>query len=145
MDDLRVFTLEGVNALLPRLSTLVGRQIERRAKIEKLLARLGRELGDVPERLAPDPGDSEETRQVKRDLARRIEQYRAGWREVEELGAVLKDAKTGLFDFYALVDGRLVWLCWRYGEAECAFYRPLEDGISGRKPIGPGVKQRLLN
>jgi hypothetical protein len=145
MADQRVFTLEAVNGLVPRLSALVGRQLQRRSDIEKLLARLGRELGDVPERIVLDPADPADVREMKRDLVRRIEEYRAGWREVEELGAVLKDPRVGLLDFYGRVDDKLVWLCWKYGEEECGFYHALEDGFSARRPIGASVKQRLLN
>jgi hypothetical protein len=141
----RVFTLEAVNALVPQLDRLVGRQLERRTAIEGLLVRLGRELGDVPERIVLDPADPTDVREMKRDLVSKIETYRQGWKEVEELGAVLKDPRIGLLDFYGTVDGKAVWLCWRYGESECAFYHALEEGFSGRKPIGASVKQRLLN
>jgi len=141
----RVFTLEAVNALVPRLSTLVGKQLDMRTAIEALLVQLGRELGDVPERIVLDPADPAEVRQMKRELVVKIEAYRAGWREVEAMGAVLKDARTGLLDFYGEVDGKLVWLCWKYGESECAFYHALAEGFSARKSIGASVKQRLLN
>jgi hypothetical protein len=141
----RVFTLEEVNGLVPELSAAVGRQLTRRARIEALLGRLGRELGDVPERIVHEPGDSPEVRALKRELATRIAEYRAGWRAVEGMGAVLKDPKIGLLDFYGEVDGKMVWLCWKYGEASCAFYHALEEGLSGRKPIRASIRVRLLN
>jgi hypothetical protein len=143
--DARVFTLEEVNGLLPKLSVVVRRQLERRSEIEALLMRLGRELGDVPERIVLDPADPTDVRDMKRDLVRRIAEYRAGWRDVEAMGAVLKDARIGLLDFYGTVDGRLVWLCWKYGESEVAHYHALEEGFSGRKPIAHSMRQRLLN
>jgi hypothetical protein len=141
----RVFTLEEANALLPQLQSLVGRQLQRRAEIEAALVRLGRELGDVPDRIVLDPADPSDLRDLKRELVRRIEEYRAGWREVEELGAVLKDARTGLVDFYGTVEGKLVWLCWKYGEDEVSHYHALEDGFSGRKRIAQSMRTRLLN
>jgi hypothetical protein len=143
--DSRVFTLEEVNDLVPKLSVAVKRQLERRSEIEGLLMRLGRELGDVPERIVLDPADPADVRDMKRDLIGRIEEYRAGWREIEEMGAVLKDARMGLLDFYGTVDGRLVWLCWKYGEQEVGHYHALEEGFSGRKPIAHSMKHRLLN
>ena len=143
--DSRVFTLEEVNDLVPQLSVVVKRQLERRSEIEILLIRLGRELGDVPERIVLDPADPTDVRDMKRDLVRRIEEYRAGWKAVEEMGAVLKDARTGLLDFYGTVDGKLVWLCWKYGENEVAHYHALEDGFSARKPIAQSMRFRLLN
>lgn len=143
--DSRVFTLEEVNDLVPKLSAAVKVQLERRSELEGLLIRLGRELGDVPERIVLDPADPTEVRTLKRDLVRRIEEYRAGWKAIEEMGAVLKDARTGLLDFYGNVDGKLVWLCWRYGEAEVAHYHALEEGFSGRRPIAQSMRYRLLN
>lgn len=148
MEDTRVFTLEAANALVPRLSEIVGKQIERRTAIESLLTQLGKKLGagdNVPERLVLDPSDPADVRMLKEDLAARIEEYQAGWRQVEEMGAVLKDPRIGLLDFYGTVDGRLVWLCWKYPEREVGFYHGLEEGFAGRKPIGASVKHRLLN
>jgi hypothetical protein len=141
----RVFTLEAVNSMVPALAERVARQMERRGTIEALLLKLGRELGDVPDRIVLDPADPAELRALKRDLVSRIEEYRAGWKQVEEMGAVLKDPRTGLLDFYGEVDGKLVWLCWKYGESEVGFYHALEEGFSARRPIGASVRQRLLN
>ncbi len=143
--DAHVFTLEEVNDLVPKLSVAVKRQLERRSEIETLLIRLGRELGDVPERIVLDPADPTDIRDLKRDLVRCIEEYRAGWKAIEEMGAVLKDARSGLLDFYGNVDGKLVWLCWKYGENEVGHYHALEEGFSGRKPIAQSMRQRLLN
>ncbi|HVH43544.1 MAG TPA: DUF2203 domain-containing protein [Labilithrix sp.] len=143
--DARVFTLEEVNDLVPSLSVAVKRQLERRSEIEGLLMRLGRELGDVPDRIVIEASDPADIRDLKRDLVRRIDEYRAGWKKIEEMGAVLKDARQGLLDFYGTVDGKLVWLCWKYGEAEVAHYHALEEGFSGRRPIAQSMRFRLLN
>ena len=143
--DSRVFTLEEVNELVPKLAVVVKQQLERRSKIEGLLMKLGRELGDVPERIVLDPADPTDIRDLKRDLMRRIDEYRAGWRIVEDMGAVLKDARMGLLDFYGNVEGKLVWLCWKYGEDEVAHYHALEEGFSARKPIAQSMRFRLLN
>jgi hypothetical protein len=143
--DTRVFSIEEVNDLVPKLAPVVKRQLERRSEIESLLMKLGRELGDVPERIVLDPADPADVRQMKRDLVKRIEEYRAGWRTVEQMGAVLKDARVGLVDFYGNVDGRLVWLSWKYGEDAVNHYHALEEGFSGRKPIAQSMRHRLLN
>lgn len=143
--ETRVFTLEAANELVPKLGELVGRQLQRRSEIEAVLVRLGQRLGDVPDRIVLDPSDPADVRALKRELVERIEVYRAGWREVEDLGAVLKDPRQGLVDFYGTVDGKLVWLCWKYGETEITHYHALEEGFAARKPIGHSVRQRLLN
>ena len=38
-------------------------------------------------------------------------------------------------DFPALREGREVYLCWRLGEEEVAFWHELDAGFSGRQPL----------
>jgi hypothetical protein len=68
-----------------------------------------------------------------------------GWREVEDLGAVIKDPREGLVDFYGRVDGKLVWFCWKYGEEGVTHYHGLDEGFAGRKPILANMRSRHLN
>ncbi len=145
MDGRRVFSLEEVNELIPTLSAVVKEQLDRRAAIESLLGELGQVLGDVPERIVLEPGEPEEVRAMKRDILRRIDEYRSGWKNVEAMGAVLKDPRAGLVDFYGNVEGQLVWLCWKYGESVVDHYHRLEEGFAMRKPIAPGIRARLIN
>ena len=145
MPEPQVFTLEAANALLPQLRALVGRQLERRSAIETRLKSLCELVGEVPEHLGPLPGDAPPVATLKKELTARVEEYQAGWAEVEELGAVLKDPRVGLVDFYGRVEGRLVWLCWKYDEPEISHYHALDEGFSGRKALGESIKQRLLN
>jgi hypothetical protein len=141
----QVFTLEAVNSMIPRLNRLVGEQLVRRAEIETRLKELSEKLGSTPETLSPEAGDPPEALALKRELATRVETYQAAWRELEDMGAVLKDARIGLVDFYGRVDGKLVWLCWKYGENEVSHYHALDEGFSGRKEIPSSMKLRLLN
>lgn len=50
-------------------------------------------------------------------------------------GAQIKDVNLGLLDFSALKDGREVYLCWRYGEGDIAFWHEVDAGFAGRQPI----------
>lgn len=131
--------------MVPALSQRVGQQLQRRATIEGMLSRLREIVGVVPERIMIDPAEPSDVRELKESLVSELEAYRDGWREVEEMGAVLKDARMGLLDFYGEVDGKLVWLCWKYGEAECGHYHALEEGFASRRAIGASIKNRLLN
>ena len=142
----QVFTLEAVNALVPRLRVIVARQMERRPKIEQSLKALSELTGSVPDEITPPTSsDPEPVRDLKRDLIARIAEYQAAWQEVERMGAVLKDPRIGLLDFYGRVEGRLVWLCWKHDEEAVTHYHALDEGFSGRKPIGQAIKKRLLN
>lgn len=140
-----VFTIEAVNALVPRLQGLMQTQMERRAEIEKLLERLTQRLGKAPDAIQEDPADPTDVRDLKRDIVVRVERYHGAWSELEEMGAVLKDPRQGLVDFYGHVDGKLVWLCWKYGETQVTHYHGLDEGFSGRKPIEPTMRTRHLN
>jgi hypothetical protein len=50
-------------------------------------------------------------------------------------GILLRDPDTGLVDFPAERDGRPVFLCWRLGEDEVAWFHELNSGFGGRKPV----------
>jgi hypothetical protein len=144
-DSPPIFTLEEVNALMPRLKPLVAVQMDRRGEIEDRLQKLATRLGAMPDSIQIEEGDPPDVRGLKRDLAERVETYHAGWREVEGLGAVLKDPRTGLVDFYGMVDGKLVWLCWKHGEDAVMHYHGLQEGFAARKPIENAMRARHLN
>ena len=140
------FTLEAANALVPLLRDIVGRQLSRRAEIEERLRMLAAATGEEPTELTPPvASDPLPVRALKRELLEKIGAYQEGWGEVEELGAVLKDPRLGLVDFYGHVEGKAVWLCWKFGEEEIAHYHALDEGFSSRKPIGASLKRSLLN
>jgi len=141
----RVFTLEEANALVPILHRLVGRQMLRQTEIEDRLRQLTRAAGQHLQDLEITQEDSAEVRHLKTDLMERIAAYEEGWQEVASLGAVVKDVRTGLVDFYGQLDGRTVWLCWRYGEERIDFFHELDSGFASRKPLGPAARQKLLN
>lgn len=145
MAEQKIHTLEEANAKIPTLRQILERQLSRRAIIQEKLTALGDLVEEIPDDFAVRQGDSELVRELKADLAERVAEYRRGWDAVEELGAVVKDPRIGLVDFYGRVDGKVVWLCWRYGENEVAHYHALDSGFAGRKPIGASLRHRLLN
>jgi hypothetical protein len=140
-----VFTLEAVNALVPRLQSLMATQMGRRVDIEERLGELAKLVGAVPDTIVLEEADEPAVRTLKSALVDRVRKYQAAWQELEEMGAVLKDPRTGLVDFYGQVDGKLVWLCWRYGEQAVTHYHGLDEGFASRKAIEPTMRQRHLN
>jgi hypothetical protein len=141
----RVFTLQEVNELVPLLKSLVGKQLERRGEIESRLRELSQKIGAPPSDLVVGPDDPLEVRNMKQELALRVEEYQVGWRDIEDIGGVLKDPKSGVIDFYGRVDGKLVWLCWRFGDEEIRHYLPLDDAFANRKILRKSAKWRLIN
>lgn len=141
----RVFTPSEVDALIPRLTELVAEQLRRQSVVEEGLAELARVAGGLPATIEPTDDDPPEIVRLKVELAARIKAYDDGWREVQTLGAVVKDPQIGLLDFYGNVDGKLVWLCWRYGEETLRYWHELESGYSGRRPLRAETRERLWN
>jgi hypothetical protein len=141
----RIFTISEVNALIPALTSLVQDQLREQSDIEQGLAELIRLTGEPPRSLQPAGTDSSEVERLKRDLRRRVARYETGWQRVQKWGGVVKDPQTGLVDFYGRVDGKVVWLCWRYGEDTLGYYHDLKAGYSGRRPLSADVRRKLVN
>jgi len=55
--------------------------------------------------------------------------------QILDTGAQIKDINIGLLDFSALRDGREVYICWKYGEDDIAFWHDTDAGYAGRQPI----------
>jgi hypothetical protein len=47
----------------------------------------------------------------------------------------VKDLDIGLLDFPCKVEGAIILLCWKLGEAKIAHWHSTTDGFAGRKPI----------
>ncbi len=54
---------------------------------------------------------------------------------MQGLGLELRDIDAGLVDFPCQRDGRVVYLCWRYGEDAIRFWHDLDAGFAGRRPL----------
>ena len=57
--------------------------------------------------------------------------------ELHELGCFFKGFGEGLVDWYSYYAGRPVFLCWKLGEPEIAYWHQTDAGFSGRQPILP--------
>ncbi len=48
---------------------------------------------------------------------------------------LIKDLDRCLLDFPSEREGRMVFLCWEYGEPELAFWHDIDAGFTGRHPL----------
>lgn len=74
----------------------------------------------------------EHRQQQIREIVHRME---ARVRQIDAWGVTLRDIRSGLVDFPALVSGRPVWLCWRLGEGPIGWWHEYDTGIAGRRPL----------
>jgi hypothetical protein len=56
-------------------------------------------------------------------------------RSLYDLGVEVKDPLTGLIDFRSWRGGQDVYLCWRLGEQQIAWWHDLDSGIRGRRRL----------
>ena len=81
----------------------------------------------------------EELQHALADYERDQERLNEYERELRRLGVELKDYFAGLVDFPSMMDEREVYLCWRYGEEEVAYWHELNAGFTGRQRIRAAV------
>jgi hypothetical protein len=69
------------------------------------------------------------------ELTQLVHRMTSAVRQIDAWGITLRDIGSGLVDFPALANGRPIWLCWRLGETDIAWWHELETGVAGRKPL----------
>ena len=124
--SIRYFTVEEANELLPEINALMERLQSRRANVidsrEQLTDLLSGGYSDV--------GGPVASALVQDFIA-----IEAIAQKIRSYGCVIKDLNAGLVDFLSKRGDREVYLCWRFGEPQVAFYHELHSGYGGRQPL----------
>jgi hypothetical protein len=126
----RYYTVEEANKTLPlvrRIVTDIVAAHAERAELIKEYAHLDHDLEAMKIR-------RRELDELLRDLTDRIN---AHIDELEKIGVVFKGFEPGLVDFYAMMDNREVFLCWKLGETQIDYWHELDAGYAGRQLL-PG-------
>lgn len=74
-----------------------------------------------------------ETLRLRMRMQGLVDQMIATVAQIDGWSIQLREIETGLVDFPALVSGRPVWLCWRLGEDEVAWWHEISTGFDGRQ------------
>ena len=130
----RYFSPREVEALIPALTEIMEDLMRAQAAAAEARERLRAEQ----QRLAMAGGgmlDQAEWGEAKRRLERETQRVERGVGKVTKLGGITKDLGTGLVDFAHRRDGRVVNLCWKYGETEIRYWHGLDEGYAARKPL----------
>jgi hypothetical protein len=134
MSDMKTFTLEEAEMLLPTLRSLLQRCMKGKTLIEEV----EKEFQDLHHRAFLHGGLSLDIQNVARRRAegdKALQNVKDTIAEIDAIGVQVKDLDMGLLDFPCLVDGAIVLLCWKLGEASIQFWHGVEEGFRGRKPI----------
>jgi hypothetical protein len=130
----RYFAPEEVERLIPRLADSMERVMTAQAA-----ARQAQEWLDAEQQRITLSGggvvDQADWRARRERVELSTRAMQAGIEEIQRLGGVIKDLGLGLVDFPYLRDGRVVNLCWRYGERRITHWHGLDEGYAARKPL----------
>jgi hypothetical protein len=123
----RLFTVDEANAYIPLLERQLAEMRELRERMEGL-----RELVEpVLARAHLNSGS-----RAAADFAAALHRFQAMSERIAEEGIVLRDVATGLLDFPAWRDGRVVCLCWLSGESAVEHWHEKDAGFAGRQKLG---------
>jgi hypothetical protein len=123
MSEERLFTVEEANAELAELRERLPRVRDAR-----------RALVDATERIS-DAVAADGGGVSGRDWFEAQQILKTEVIHLADRGILLRDPETGLVDFPAELEGERVFLCWRLGEDDVAWWHDVESGFVGRKPL----------
>lgn len=150
----RFYSIDDANAALPEVERILLDLRDQRAELIQLRDAVVE--ASQPEHEADDRGarptgsadtgvaeagiaetgvQADDRRRLRLRMQGLIDQMQAGVTRLVEEDVTLREIETGLIDFPALVNGRQVWLCWRLGEGEVAWWHELGDGFGGRTAL----------
>ncbi len=127
---LKLFTIQEANRTLPLVRRIVADLIALHPRWRAAVVAF--EAAQVGVTSAEESAESCELRLEAGRLAGEIE---ACLDELGQIGCIFKDFEVGLIDFPALHEGRMVYLCWRHGEARIEHWHELDAGFAGRCPL----------
>ena len=124
--DDHLFTLAEASALLPQLETFLSKAktdrtilIHAKDEIKKACAKADYGGGSV----------------VGPRYIQALEDMHENLQSIQDMGVIVKDLEMGLCDFPYLLNGRVVYLCWRLGEDKIGWWHEITTGFSSRQAI----------
>jgi len=129
----RFYAIDEANEALPEVERILIALRDQREELIGLRDRVVELSPDGDE--TPTAGAAEQIRLLRLGMQGLIDQMQAGVARLIELDITLRDISTGLIDFPALAAGRPIWLCWRLGEDDVAYWHPHDQGYDSRQPL----------
>jgi hypothetical protein len=134
MAEMKTFTLDEAQTLLPVLKSLLKRCMDGK----QLVQLVEKEFQDLGHKIILSGGllvNIPAMARRRAELDKAVQDAKDAIAEIGAIGVQVKDLDIGLLDFPCMVDDEIVLLCWRYGEEKIEFWHGLEEGFRGRKPI----------
>ena len=122
----RVFTLAEANSLLPHLEDCLSSI--KRSKEVLVQTKPQIKLASANARWGGGSPDGYHYIKALEQVGQQLE-------TIQEMGVLVKDVESGLCDFPYMLDGRIVYLCWKLGESEVCWWHETDSGFSDRQPL----------
>ncbi|MCC6791737.1 MAG: DUF2203 domain-containing protein [Thermomicrobiales bacterium] len=129
-DRVRLFTLAEANAML----AIVRPLLDGLAEVKRGLDVVHNQLLRISPKMREN-GHRLEALRLEDQMERLVDRLSRGIRDLELMGIEIKDVDTGLIDFPSLHHGRVIYLCWRLGESEIAYWHEITTGFAGRRSV----------
>lgn len=133
--QLKMFTVQEANELIPRLKELIEKLKCKRDELSALEMEV-----DVLELLTDSGRGGVPSPQVESKLAeyeKAVNEFYSLIEAIHSTGCFLKDIENGLVDFYTVYKGRVVYLCWSMEEPEVTSWHDIGRGYQSRQPLEP--------
>lgn len=122
----RLFTLAEANRLIPQLQ----RHLAAVKQAKAVLIRTKDEIKKASAKAALGGGSFAGPHYITS-----LEEISENLEAIQELGVLVKDLDIGLCDFPHMLNGRIVYLCWKLGETEVQWWHEVNTGYMDRQPL----------
>lgn len=131
-NELKVFTVEEANQLIPVLKELIHQLKEKQNQAVHIEAQI-----DALEIVGgtDNPGAKKEAEALVKKHQNLVTDFYETIDKIQEYGCLLKDVEMGLVDFYSLMDGKVVYLCWKADEEKIDHWHEVGKGFMYRQPL----------
>ena len=126
----KLFTVEEANALLPIIRPAVNDLLETFQKIRTEIEEAAGQAGVPIE--SPDLAGHLKARGIVPRLFDKVKSIVTG---IHTHGCIVNGPEVGLVDFPCIYQNEMVFLCWKFGEADVQHWHRIPDGFAGRKPL----------
>ncbi|MGD8867034.1 MAG: DUF2203 domain-containing protein [Gemmatimonadales bacterium] len=124
----KYFTVEEANRTLPLVRRVVSDIVSTHRRLVDL-------AGEYRAQAADKDVSAVRRVEIERELSDLSETVNAFIRELTDIGVLFKGFENGLVDFYAKLDGRPIFLCWKLGEESVEWFHDLNAGYLGRQRL----------